>query len=404
MKKNLIVAWIAGSSALFATGNSYAVCDGCVVGAVQAANTAISTAISTWSGKIVHSIESLNTNLANVGNKVSDSVIQASNAERELAIEVQRKAERERVERETQLPIDPCSNTSSNYASQAVVSAGSTASGYRRGGGGGSSSVSSPVLNKAINDPIPPVEVTRRQTHAIHTAKYCNAVEQRLGYQGCSASTMPDGDANVESALTGAGMPGKEAELTFSRDQEEAGRAYARLAIDPHPPENITRAEANTEQGKLYIAMQKAYQSNMSAAEKPLFDAVASRVPFPSSRRLIEEIKKSEAAAQYFAATASKVAKSTGTMSLAELQDFEAGRRFRNPYWVVAMGAEADPTKLQREQVFMQAFANEMLYQNYRKAERQEILLGMILASLTRNEMRPQIEAQLVRVHGTNAR
>jgi hypothetical protein len=85
-------------------------------------------------------------------------------------------------------------------------------------------------------------------------------------------------------------------------------------------------------------------------------------------------------------------------MSLAELQDFEAGRRFRNPYWMIAMGAEADPTKLQRELIMMQAFTNEMLYQQLRRQEQQDIRLGLILASLTRSEMAPRLEAQRARV------
>jgi len=401
MKKVFISSFFVFGT-LLSTSNAYALCDGCVVAAVQAASTAITGGIVALGGKLEVSLQLINTNIANVGTKVSDSVIQSGNAQRELAIEIQRKGETERIERQTQMPVDPCANSGSNYIAQAVSGAGNTASSYRRGG---SASLNSTVLSRALStDPIPPIEVTRRQTHAIHSEKYCNAMEVRLGYAGCSNSSMPDGDASIDSVTIGAGLPGKDPELTFSKDQEEAGRAFARLSVDPHPPVSITKAEANTEQGKLYIAMQKVYQANMSAAEKPQFDTLASRVPFAGSKKLIDEIKKSDAAAQYFAATASKQAKSTGLMSLAELQDFEAGRRFRNPYWVIAMAAEADPTKLLREQVLMQAFVNEMLYQQYRKQEQMDIRLGLILASLTRSEMRPQIEAQLARTHSTNAR
>jgi len=394
MKKKIIAALI-GSSALFASP-AFAYCDSCVTGAVERMHLGVVQTIETTSSQIAALLQAINTNLSNVGTKVSDSIAETGNKQREMAIEIQRKAEKERIERTTQLPVDPCASSGSNYVSTAMSGSASRSSSYRRGGGG--SAPSSTVLAKKLNDPTPTTEGTRKQTYAIHAERYCNVVENKLGYAGCSMSNMPDGDSNIDSLLIGAGRPGKEPDLTFSKEQEEAGRAYASLAVDPHGPEHLSKAEAATEQGRLYIAMQKAYQSNMSAAEKPAFDAIAARVPFAGSKKLIEELKKAEGAAKYFDATASKQAKDTGTMSLAELQDFEAGRRFRNPYWMIAMGAEADPTKLQRELIMMQAFTNEMLYQQLRRQEQQDIRLGLILASLTRSEMAPRLEAQRARV------
>lgn len=141
----------------------------------------------------------------------------------------------------------------------------------------------------------------------------------------------------------------------------------------------------------------------MSAAEKIQFDLIASRMPFPGSSKLIQEIKKADHAAKYFDMTASMQAKN-GSMSLAEMMDFEAGRRFRNPYWVVAMAAEASPEKLQREMVFMQAYSNELQLQNLRMMEKVGVALGQLLAAQTRSEMRATIEAQLLRAQSTNAR
>jgi hypothetical protein len=135
-----------------------------------------------------------------------------------------------------------------------------------------------------------------------------------------------------------------------------------------------------------------------------MFDEIGSHMPFAGSAQMIQDINQSDAAAQYFNATASKVAKATGTMSLAELQDFEAGRRWRNPYWVVEMGALADPTKLAREQLFTQAFQADLQYETFQKDKHIEVLLGQILASITRSSERPMIEAQLGRVRATNAK
>jgi len=119
---------------------------------------------------------------------------------------------------------------------------------------------------------------------------------------------------------------------------------------------------------------------------------------------LPKQIKQSDAAAQYLNATASNVAKSTGQMSLAELLDFEAGRRWRNPYWVIEQSAVSDPTKLQREQLMTTAFMAELAYENLQTNKFNSVVLGQILASLTRSNDRAAIESQLQRVRATNAR
>jgi len=403
VKRTLPILVAAVATAGSAPASAYT-CDGCVVSAVQVAQTTITTAITSsvngLSATLRTSLDAINTNLSNVGSKVADAVVQTGNQQREMNVEVQRRAEKERVERETELPIDPCSNSGTNYAGQAQSATGSKSSSYKRGGGG--ANVSSPVLAKALNDPIPSPEATRRQTHAIHTSKYCSSLEARLGYPGCNSSSMPDADANIESILTGAGMPGKDSELSFTSDQEEAARAYSRLSIDPHPPQNITKTEAGTEQGKLYVALQKMYQANISGAERVQFDAIASRVPFPGSAKYVSDIKQSDDAAKYFNATASKQAKS-GNMSWAEMAEFEAGRRSRNPYWAATV-ATATPEQIQREQAMMQALAIDLQYQSLRQLEKLSINIGLLLASETRKELRPAIEAQLLRVQSTNAR
>ncbi|MEX3960251.1 conjugal transfer protein TraW [Trinickia sp. EG282A] len=404
MKKALSLSAIT-VAALMSSSSAYAVCDGCVVGAVQVASTMISTTITSTIGSLGSSLSTIlneiDTDIASIGSKVSDSLVQAANTQREMALEVQRQQEMDQVARETELPIDPCATSSSNYAMQAVHSTNTTASSYRPGGG---ASVSSVPLSKALNGPAPSVEASRRASTAIHQAKYCSAVEVQLGYPGCSTSTMPDADANADSLFTGAGMPGKDADLTFTKDQEEAARAYARMSIDPNPPENISKAEAATEVGKLYIAMQKAYQANMTSAQKAMNDEIASHMPFPGSAQLIQDINQSDAAAQYFNATASSVAKSTGTMSLAELEEFEAGRRWRNPYWQIEFATLADPTKLAREQLFVSAFVADMQHQQVQESKHTNVLLGQILAALARSGDRPALESQLQRVRATNAR
>ena len=197
---------------LMSSSSAYAVCDGCVVSSVQLASTTITGAITALGSSLSTILNEIDTDIASIGSKVSDSLVQAANTQREMALEVQRQQEMDQVARETELPIDPCATSSSNYAMQAVHSANTTASSYRPGGG---ASVSSAPLNKALNGPAPSVEASRRASTAIHQAKYCSAVEVQLGYPGCSTSSMPDADASADS---------------FNLDSRSVATG------DPHPP------------------------------------------------------------------------------------------------------------------------------------------------------------------------
>lgn len=402
IKKSLIF-WLSAAAMLVVTNCAYAQCDGCVVAAVNTGAQAITGAISSVGSGLSTLLSEIDNDIAAVGAKQAGSEAMGANTQREMAAQVQQQSEIDKTLQETELPIDPCATSGSNYAMQAVQNVHATASSYRPGGSG--SPPASPPLAKALNGPAPAVEASRRASAAIHEATYCNANEVTLGYPGCSTSTMPDGDSNADSLYDGAGLPGKAADLTFTPQEIEAARAYERMSLDPEPPQNITKAEANTEVGKLYIAMQKAYQANASSAENVMNTIIAEHTPFPGSAQLISDINSSSDSAQkYYNSSASPVAKSTGTMSLAELEDFEAGRRWRNPYWQVEMGAVADPTKLAREQVFTIAFMADQLHDIKVNQEQTNVLLGQILAANERTTDRPAIEAQLQRVHAANVK
>lgn len=402
--KRIVVAWsvLLVASTLSISTNAYAVCDGCVVAAVQEGAQQLSVAIGSLGSTLQQALTQIDDDIGGIGAKQAGSTVMAANTQRDMAAQVQQQGEIDATLQQTELPLDPCATSGSNYAMQAVHSVNTTASNYRPGG---NASVSSAPLSKALSSFAPSVEASRRASTSIHEAAYCNANEVALGYPGCSTSAMPDGDANADSLYTGAGMPGKDVDLTFTTQEIEAARAYERMSVDPEPPQYVTKAEANTEVGKLYIAMQKAYQANVSSAENTINNLVAARAPFPGSAQLINDINSSsDSAEQYYNANASPVAKSTGTMSLAELEEFEAGRRWRNPYWQIEMGAVADPTKLAREQLYTSAFMADITYQNFQRSQHIEVLLGQLLAMLERTNERPALDAQLQRVHATNAK
>ncbi|MEX3917897.1 conjugal transfer protein TraW [Paraburkholderia sp. BR10872] len=382
--------------------SAYAVCDGCVVSAVGTASIAITGAIGTLGSTLSTLLEEIDNDIAAVGAKMAGTSALNGNTQREMASQVQQQSEIDQANQETQMPIDPCSTSGSNYAMQAAHAANKAASSYRPGG---SYSPASNVLSHMLNSAAPSVGESRRASASIHEATYCSALEVSLGYPGCSSSQMPDADANADSLFIGAGLPGKDTDLTFTPQQIDAAHAWERMATDPEPPESITKAEAGTEAGKLYIAMQKAYSANISTAQNSINMLIAQRAPFAGSAQLIADINQSSQAAQmYFQANESPNAKALGQLSWEELKSFEAGRRWRNPYWIIQMGAQADPTQLARENLFTTAFISDMTYQNEQHSQHIEVLLGQILAELTRANERAALNAQLQKVHATNAK
>lgn len=389
--------------------SAYAECDGCVVSAVTMASTTITGAITALGTTLQTMLTEIDNDIAAVGAKQAGTSALNGNTQREMASQVQQQSEIDQANRETQLPIDPCSTSGSNYAMQAAHAANKAASSYRPGGsytpssGGSGGTTLAHMLNAEAAPP--PVESSRRASTAIHESLYCSAQEVSLGYPGCSSSQMPDADANADSLFIGAGMPNKDTDLNFTPQQIDAAHAWERMATDPEPPQSITKAEANTEAGKIYIAMQKAYQANVSTAENSINMMIAQRAPFSGSAQLISDINQSNQAAQlYFQANESPNAKALGQLSWEELENFEAGRRWRNPYWIIQMGAQADPTQLAREQLFTTAFISDMAYQNEQHSEHIEVLLGEILAEMTRANERGALDAQLQKVHATNAK
>ncbi|NKJ47351.1 hypothetical protein CIC12_11460 [Burkholderia sp. SG-MS1] len=133
LRKTVLCAALAGTTML-STSSAYAVCDGCVVSAVEQSALTIGNIIQALGTSFTTLFNEIDTDIASVGTKVSNAVTRASDSQREMALEVQRQQEMDQVARETELPIDPCATSPSNYAVQAVSGAASISSSLRPGG------------------------------------------------------------------------------------------------------------------------------------------------------------------------------------------------------------------------------------------------------------------------------
>src|SRR5260364_48170 len=106
MKKRASIASLTAAALLWMLVHAHAACDGCVVNAVQSASSPAVNANRSCIAAVLKLLGEIDTKLSSAGSKIADSWVQASHTQREMAVEIQRQAERERVARETELPID----------------------------------------------------------------------------------------------------------------------------------------------------------------------------------------------------------------------------------------------------------------------------------------------------------
>ncbi len=183
-----------------------------------------------------------------------------------------------------------------------------------------------------------------------HVSEYCGPGTAKS--LGCKPTDMPEADIKIDSLLSGAGLPGKQPDYTFSARQISAGKAYIRTVIDPLPIKNISPAIASTPAGQEYIVKQLSRQAKLSLAAKPFVDAVAWRTPL----------------------------KGAGQSPFEFLQT-EVDRRAGNPQWMIDMGASS-PEARNTEIAYMQALQLQLDMDAIVRTERIEMLYGAVYAEL----------------------
>jgi hypothetical protein len=92
---------------------------------------------------------------------------------------------------------------------------------------------------------------------------------------------------------------------------------------------DLTKAEASSAAGKVYLGVTTQMNASISAAADPQERMLAERQPLDETKELLQEALQSPSAKSYFDETASDVARSTGNVESRILQ-FEVGRRYAN--------------------------------------------------------------------------
>jgi hypothetical protein len=390
---------------------------GAEVAAVAAAVAASSTAII---GAMGLQTVALGTAIKGMNSTVSQMLKESAAQQMNNALTIQ--SSEMKYQNETRFspsdPSLPCLvGAVASGTGQAMVDATSIASALGRGGSGGarfsgSKPSSSTEMMKSVLDvaegkrPAAAPEIEAAKSLSAACGKYADGA---LRTSACAAAGMKAGgdsiyknaDVRAQSLFDGPQdpkNPGERYTVSLAKDSEEemAVSAFLSNINSSQVPKDLSAGELGTVGGRKYLDLKKSYDARMSLAtysqEKKRSMAAPSNNP-----AIIEGLKSMVAAAQagdpYVSNRLSKTPNwATVGVSPDEMISIEVERRAMNPAWINNTGAMLTDD-LQREQVRISAFQNFLMFQGLKESRQQNIMLGAIYASLTRQELLPEMKA-----------
>jgi hypothetical protein len=401
------------SLTLFPATSAHAVCDGCVVGAVQVATTTIASAISAAQGAIVYSQQRIIETIKGVGEVTASMQAQATQTASDANTDTQASMARSANARNWQHP-DECGVTAGSHGvAQAAANSPGKCSGRNcpasAGGGGGLSANQVTALNIAAGTrPAPEPEVQAALAASGACASFVGGSSSAARLQRCQVANLPTGASN--------GNPDADirAETLFDGPQRDPNRMTRRLTVNADPTSSdyravqslmknldtplelreLRRAELTTDSGRRFMALRDAYDARMAIAQKPAQALLANRM---EDKSLIDYVKQLITSPMHGTWVAQRLAKTapqwqTRGISFDEMIDIEASRRHLNKDWQVRM-AEMSAEAHVREQTSMQAFQLYLLSQVNTKLDYIAVASGQQTGTSVRAEMLPQLTA-----------
>ncbi|HBV9945894.1 TPA: conjugal transfer protein TraW [Klebsiella aerogenes] len=387
-----LLALVLGCGVSAAAWAAYPVTDATLIAVVKTGFNAIALQISSFQTQMGTLLTQIGSSINQNGSKVATTVEAAAKADREFQTEKSRQERINKTKHDLEVSSSICSESASGGATS-VSSGSSAAKGSLRPGGGG---VANASINNAVNKPAVNPTADASRSAAVH-AKYCDAIDYAAygGSDACPAvnTSMPGADKRVDSLMTGAGKDGKKPDLTFSQEQTDVARMYIQNSTRRSISKDLTKAEASSAAGKVYLGVTTQMNASISAAADPQERMLAERQPLDETKELLQEALQSPSAKSYFDETASDVARSTGKMSKAEFLQFEVGRRYANTAYQKDL-QEMDGENLQREIIRVNALQNSLLLELRNEIQAGNVVAGQQLASQVRAEYGPLLDKQ----------
>ena len=180
-----------------------------------------------------------------------------------------------------------------------------------------------------------------------------NFSENKMYMAGTATAVNLNADILASSLLMGAGSPGKSKDETFSADQEAAARAFIKNATTSKTLPMLNETQAKTDEGRKYIAMQRAETAAMSLPQFAFSNALAKRM----------KVKDSNGSPASFLST-------------------EVNRRFANPNWLNEMATKS-PEAAAKEDVVLGALNVKLQHERLEVLNRIELLLAQMSINST---------------------
>lgn len=414
----------------FASPSAFAVCDGCVVGAVERASAAITTSISQASATITGAINmGFNTTLVNALRGSTQTLAAQQAKAAELVAESNQRTHTQ-VEAERQdarfAVTDACAVVAASRGLQeAARTAPSVGGSVGRGGGGGGGGRAATGgvtgdMQKALDissgrvaAPAPEQQASLAASGACGSFVSGRANPVRgtscslAGFSASASNGHPDADIRAETLFDGPqraeGATGFKRKLTVDADgpERQAVEAYMRNLNTPIDLAQLTKAELGRPSGRQYIAYRDAYEARMAMAEKPAKTLAQNRTANPALVPVVKQLLASEVTGAFVKDYLDKAYPNWATrgVSVDELMNLEAERRYLNKDWHVKM-AGMPPEAHVKEQTTMLAYQVLLLSRMSEKLDSLAVVAGQGVATQVRQEMVPQ----LITLHGQASR
>lgn len=397
----LLAASSAGSSA-------FAVCDGCVVGAVQYAAGAVTQAIGLAATSINTGMASqvelrILPALAGVAQTVSQTTVDqtghlmSSQTATQMTIEKIKLSNRYKV-------TDPCSVGAGTMVagSEGMLAAAPTDGGGVRGGNPRAPRNVGSAIGRALaisegKVEAPSPEVTAR----VGAAAGCDAFATGVRANACRLAglstnvTTGYANADVRSAtlMDGPQKDGEPPRKKFSLDlepnsQEElAIAAYRRNLGSPVELRSLTAGELKSDAGRRYLAVRDSFDSRMDLANRPGNRQQAGITSDKANIAYVKELTGSTIDAGFIASYLAKNKPNWSSMGISsdEKMNIEVERRYGNPEWIKAT-VKMSPEEIGREQLRLSALQNVLLWRLNQEVREGSMISGEMLASMTRTE------------------
>jgi hypothetical protein len=407
MKKLLLSSAVLLALSISPSAN--AACDGCVVSAVNGARAtlsanlmALNASVTAQTTAIVAAISGSTSTLATQQARAAEMQVQG-NQRTNSTMEMNRQEDRYIV-------ADGC-NVMANSRGTADAARAGGGGGVGRGGGGSGATGVSGDMQRAISisagresAPSPEVQAALAVPGACSSFVSSAADPLRAqtctlaGYSASASNGNPNADIRAETLFDGPQRSTDPARLvrrlTIDGDGPDASAvmAYLRNLNTPVDLRALKRAELQTDEGRQYMLYRDAYEARMSLAEKPArvmnANMTANRLLSPVVEQMLESPVTGPFVRNYLNKNYPRW--QARGISMAELTNLEAERRYMNADWHIQM-ASLPPEAHVKEQTTMMALNTVLLTRILERLEQGNVIAGQASATQVRAEMMPQL-------------